>query len=408
MKEYKQEFTEILSVIISLESGPISINAKDIQSVYFIEDIFSYCMKGKLTFLDMYGLMEHGPLTGNEQITIIYGEDEDRQLIFDIWKVSKVQQTSPTDMTAENLMEIYFVDTVFELYTMKRYSKSFTGLKKTTDIIKEILKNIIGHKNKSINIEDSTTDITNFIIPYWNLMESISWLLKRSQGKDSNTSGYVCYNSTEEGFRTNIYSLNTLFGNKNYLEDEIYTFEGDQAKKNKVLNWWISGLDKHSTKVIRGGKWKGYDSATKSFLNLEYTYEDGIADSVLLGKKSLYNDISDINTVNRIMGEKSLESLQDTVYSEWVRRYCMQQVVNVYVRGHERRYAGQQIKIQWPSTERHQIYNKMLEGKYLVKSITHMFSGGSNFPYRQRLILLKNAYSDIDMVGLLKATKMNT
>ena len=407
MTQYTQEFTDILSVVISLESGPVSINAKDIQSCYFIEDIFSYCMTGKLTFLDMYGLMEHGPFTGNEQITIIYGESEDRQLPFDIWKVGRVQQTSPIDPTGENLMEIYFVDPVFELYSMKRYSKSFTGLKKTTDIITEMLVNIIGLKSKDISMEESTTDVTNFIIPYWTLMESISWLLKRSRGKESNTSGYVCYNSTEEGLTTNVSTLNTLFDDKNYIDDELYVFEGDQSKRNKVLNWWISGLDKHSTKVIRGGKWKGYDAETKSFLNLEYTYADGVGDSVLLGKKSLYNDISDVDTVNKMMGEKSLALLQDTVYSEWIRRYCMQQVMNIYVRGHESRYAGQQIKINWPSTERSELYNKMLEGKYLVKSITHMFSGGSSFPYRQRLVLLKNAYSDIDMVGLLKASKMN-
>jgi len=403
----RQEFTEIFSVILSLESGPVVLNSKDIISCYFIEDIFSYSMTGKLIFHDMYGLIEHGPFTGNEQIIIAYGETDDRQVPFDIWKVSKIQQTNPTDPTAENLIELYFVDPTFELYTLKRYSRSYSDDKIITTIIKRILTKMIGLDSNNINMENSINSLNNFTIPYWTPMETIRWLMKRAEGDKSRTSGYLCYNNTSEGFATNVHTLNYLLDTENYVESEEYVFEDIRNKSNKILEWWVSGLDKSSTKFLRGGIWRGFDSETKSFIEKEYDYNDGITDTVLMGRKSLFSDISDTETVNILSGDSDTTTLGNIAYDGWSKRYNLQQVVNLVVRGREDRYAGQQIEVHWPSTARVQKFNKLLKGKYLVKSITHMFSGGSNMIYRQRMVLLKNAYSDIDMVSLLGGKKMN-
>lgn len=403
----KQEFTEVFSVILSLESGSVVLNAKDIISCFFIEDIFSYCMVGKLIFHDMYGLIEHGPFTGNEQIVIAYGIDNDLQVPFDIWKIDKVQQTNPTNPTAENLIELYFVDPTYELYTLKRYSRSYSGDEIITNIIKKLLTNMIGLGTKNINIEESSNSLNNFVIPYWTPMETIRWLIKRAKSATANTSGYVCYNSTEEGFRSNVKTINGLLDAENYIDPDEYIFEDTKNSTNKILEWWTSGLDKSSTKFLRGGKWRGFNSSTKSFLESEYKYSDGVDDSVLLGRKSLFNDISDTDTVNILLGESDSELMENIIYDGWSKRYNIQQVVNIVVRGHEKRYAGQQIEIEWTSTDKIQRYNKMMKGKYLIKSITHMFSGGSSMPYRQRLVLIKNAYSDADMISLYEAKKMN-
>lgn len=401
----EQEFTNIFSVVLSLESQDVSISNEDIKSCYFIEDIFSFCITGKLVFYDRYGILEHGPFTGNEQLTIVYGEKNIIELPFDIWKISKIQQTSNTNPISENMMEIYFVDILFELYTLRRYSKSFTGKKLISTIINEILTNVVEMESNRINIETSSNYMTNFIIPYWTPMETIKWLCKRGKGFDSETPGYLCYNNTKDGFSTNVYTINKLLDDKNYIDSTPYIFEGSMDKKNKILNWSISGIDKSSTKVLRGGFWRGFDSQTKSFLNLDYRYKDGIEDSMLLGKKSLFNDISE-ETVNKYIGESDINTLQNIAYSEWVRRYSIQQIVSIVIRGNENNYAGQQIEIKWSSVIK-KSYNKMMKGKYLVKSITHMFVGGGNMGYTQRMLLIKNAYSDADIMSLLNATKIN-
>lgn len=407
-RDRRKEFQELYSVIITLESGPVKLDAKDIIELYFIEDIFSFCMTGKLIFNDVYGFFEVGPFTGNEQIVIEYGRDEDRQLIFDIWKVKDIKQASSSKPISENIIELYFVDPIFELYTLKTYSRGFTSNTKISDIAKHVFRYMLNLNDKYLNIEESLNKLTDFCIPNWNPMNTISWLMKRAKGKISETSGYLCYNNTEEGFLLNFVTMNYLLGERNYLEKDNYFIEGREYKRNKILEWWISGVDKNSMKMLRGGKWIGFDSSTKQPINTAYDYSDGIKNSTLLGRKSLFIDISDSTTNNFFIGENDSDLMDNIVYSDWSKRYNMQQIVNVVVKGYENRYAGQQITVEWPSNEKIQKYNKMLKGKYLVKSITHMLSPryGSE-PYLQRLVLIKNAYVDVDVKDILKATNFN-
>ena len=52
-------------------------------------------------------------------------------------------------------------------------------------------------------------------------------------------------------------------------------------------------------------------------------------------------------------------------------------------------------------------YNKGFGGRYLIKSITHFFGMGRSSVYTQRMVLLKNAYNDLDLTSLVPATKTN-
>jgi hypothetical protein len=75
------------------------------------------------------------------------------------------------------------------------------------------------------------------------------------------------------------------------------------------------------------------------------------------------------------------------------------------------RFCGGLIEIEWPSTVKKQKLNKMMKGLYLVKSITHQYAVGQSPYYTQKLVLMKNGYTDADaanVVKLVKATKSNT
>jgi hypothetical protein len=80
--------------------------------------------------------------------------------------------------------------------------------------------------------------------------------------------------------------------------------------------------------------------------------------------------------------------------------------VIITVRGHERRYAGQLANIYWPSGTLKDVYNKNLDGKYLVKSVTHYF-GMKRPTYTQKLVLVKTGYTDSNSRNLVKASKTN-
>jgi len=196
------------------------------------------------------------------------------------------------------------------------------------------------------------------------------------------------------------------------LDPEAYNFSTAKVfKKNKILEWWISGLDRNSTPKIRGGVWKGYDFHTKKLLNHEYTYSNGADATVMLGRKTLYNKMDDIQSSNIIIGESDYDIIDDISYNDWAKRYNMQFIVNLIVEGHEDRFAGQQVNIEWPSWSRAlgtQVpFNDLLKGKYLIKSVTHSFDPGSTYYYKQRLVLIKNSYYNLKSKILYPAKVTN-
>jgi hypothetical protein len=411
---------QVFSVMIITENEPLVLNNADIVDLYFIEDIFKFCMVGSLTFNDRYNLMEFGPFTGNEKIAVIYSiegrpnESKNREMIFDVWKVGKIQQVGPGMREEdENLITMNFVDPFYAGFNLRKYSRSWVDTR-YSDIMKDILNNMAFFKDagRKFNIEQSSNK-TDFIIPYWNVQTAIRWLMRRAKGKESGTSGYLCFNNTKDTFSHNLVTMNYLLGDiDRTLDPSIYNFDSAKIfKENKVLEWWISGLDRNSNAVIRGGNWRGYDFSTKKLLNNEFVYSDGVGDTVMLGRKTLYSRIDDSLSSNMMIGESNYDDLSNISYNDWAKRYNMQFIVNLIVEGHEKRFAGQHIEIEWPSWKRdlgnNVAFNDLLKGKYLIKSVTHSFKPGGSYPYRQRLVLIKNSYTNISSKILYDAKVMN-
>jgi len=399
------DFTKVFSLILKLESSNLIIDGSCIIDFYFVEDISSFCLTGKLDFIDKHGIVEYGPLTGNEKIVVVYGENEDRQLVFDIVKIGRMIQANPTNPTSESILTIYFADTTFEYFTRRKYSRSWNG-ESITNISKHILKYWISDPKIS-QWEDNDT-LVNLATPYWTPMEAMMWLSKRGKGKKSGMPGYVYYNSTENNFSGNWVSLDYLFGKYPYLEVDPYVFETQNIYyRNKILDWWISGIDKFSLRSLKGGHRLGYDMSTKTFLDREYGYNTAVSKAMLMGRFSLYTDITDYRSNYVYDAEETTTDIDNIFYSDWLKRYNMQQALNIIVRGYEDRYAGMHINIIWTSSDKTQVFNKIFKGRWMIKSITHSFNSRTNIPYRQRLVLLKNAYTDIDHKTLVKATRKN-
>lgn len=408
----KNPYTGTLTVKIVVDQRQVGIiDSQDIVDCYFVEDIFSFCLTGKLAFYDVYGLLERGPFTGNEMVSFVYGIEEDREIIFHIWKVNVIQ-TSETNPTAENLIECYIVDSAFYKMMVTKFSRSFEAETKYTDVVKHLLQHMVGWRNKNIQMEPSKNTLPdNWVMPYWNVSQSINWLLKRAVGQESGTSGYLCYNNTYNHWSPNVRTLNWLFGEDNVIDDKDYIFEGNNPDtQNKIFEWWLSGIDKSTMKTVRGGKFRGFDKSSKKLIQQDWTFSSGVASTVLLGRKAILPDISDANSIQKMMGDTTLVELQNTSYNDWVKRYSLQNAMNIILLGNEKRYAGMQIQIRWPSMDqKHQKWQKQLEGKYLIKSITHSFIGRykSNVNYMQRIVLLKNGFQNSSSQVLLNATKMN-
>ena len=169
----------------------------------------------------------------------------------------------------------------------------------------------------------------------------------------------------------------------------------------------MTGLDRNSNTKIRGGSWKGYNFFRKKLIEQDLTYSEGIDRTILLGGTSLYGKIDDIASNISITGEPNQDLLKNFSYSEWAKRYNMQYIVTITVEGNEKRFAGQHIQIAWPSYLKQEKFNKALQGKYMIKSVTHHFGPGQNYQYIQKLVLIKNAYHKMDSSYLMEAINKN-
>lgn len=408
MRYDKQEHTGEFTISLSLDLGEVSLDNSSVMQFYFVEDIFSYCVTGKLIFTDQRGIFEFGPLTGNERVNISYGEDSDIEKSFFIYKLSNVDQHSQVAGGTKEVIEIFFVDQMFYQLNFFQFSKSWID-KKTSTIIIDIADKFLGVRKWGK--KELSKDNISFYSPYWTPNTCISWLMKRARGINSNNPGYLFYNNS---IGTNLVTHDTLLNQNSRMkisnnDDGIYVFEDlNLYLYNKILSWNISGIDSISLNYIAGGTRFGYDSSQKLFLEKEYTYNDTIKKHTILGNKTLFPDYSNKQTKYINFQEKT-ETLIDNLYgNHWRKKYDLQQTLGIVVRGHENRYCGGLIEIIWPSKNMTtEIYNKNLAGYHLIKSITHSFSSYSTPAYKQKMVLIKNGYEDSDAIELVKSTKKN-
>jgi len=409
----------VFAVTLKFGDDLVQLDTEDVIDMYFIEDIFKLSITGKLIFYDKYNFLELGPFTGNEQIIITYGKETDINLIFDIWKVNEISMTLSLESQSFGMIELFFVDPSFQQYAFRKYSRSWAENTEVSVIMSDILTNMTTLTTiNSPEIETSNYQIpTPFIMPYWSPQQALNFLMKRAVGSESGTSGYLCYNNTNyDRMTTNIHTLDYLLNDEGkYADQDIYVFSSENmSEPNKILEWTVSGTDKLAHEFLRGGKFRGYDWETKTLREVERKYSDGVSDMIMLGKKTLFPDISDVYSTAMNLGEKDEKTINNIFYSEWSQRYVLQNVMNVTLYGNEKRFAGQLIEIQWPSSVdigesgKFKGFNLSYKGTYLVKSITHSFVGSQSQqePYLQKAVLIKNGYSEPDVDTLYDSVKV--
>jgi len=404
-----QNASSFVVKIVRPSSEPINIATSDVLNCYFIEDIYTYSIMGKITILDRAGAMEFLPITGEEEIAIIYGiGDTNQEMRFNIFSFGKVSQTTQVAGSATNVMEIYFTDPYFSNLTQRRFSRSWvnTGI---SSIVEDITLNMVGRPELIVNLEETQEVLPYFYMPYWTPLEAIMWLSKRASGIETGAAGYLYYQTP---IGVNYVTLEKLFQNKEVETDasgNVLSYKpgapGDLEYVNTIFGWEISPIDMSALIGIKGGHRLGYDFTTKTLIDNDYTYAEAVSKYTMLGKRTLYPDISDDTMKYILEGDSSSAILDNIYYDEFIKRYSKQFAIIVTVRGNEKRYAGMMVDLQWPSAVKSEIMHKSLEGKYLVKSITHSFTGRSHPPYKQKMVLLKNAYTDSDSKTLLAATK---
>lgn len=388
----------------------------DITDVYFIEDIYSYMMTGKISFKDTRGLNELLPLVGNETITIEYGTINGgvrdfyitKSFTFDIIKMGMIESTNDK---RRHMAEMFFIQSPHKRLHMEKYSASYK-CEKYTDYIRQILAEHVGITSFN-EFEDGIEKLQYFYTGMKSPAENIEWLGSRSSGSISGQPGYLLYSSTQaEADTYNFVTLEKLLMNKTLMPPDagVYTIGAhNEYNINRFLRYKDHRVDKKSLEKLMYYIGLGYDIKRKKFLRNEYTYEEALGKFTCLGNYSLFSVGMDaiIGPTRELTGEVEEEMIMKNLYyGDWIKRYCLQHTVTTMLEGHVDRYCGGMIHVHWPSANDDEIFDKNMSGLFLVKSITHHFSPRNKPVYMQKMILIKNGY-DESSGGLTGAGKPN-
>jgi len=405
LRDYQSSF----DVCVITTTDKFIIYPEDIISVDFIEDIYSFCMHGRISFIDRMGLTEFGGMSGSEVVQIVYGDSKDKKVVtFNI-------QDSKTSLVNRDTYRVdaTLIDTTFKLLEYQTYSLSYKDMK-YTDIVKDMADKYLRIKKFDI-FDDCKEKIEYFDTSNINPKNNIKWLLERCSGNKTKQPGYLFYQTTQ-GY--NVTTLESLLQQKDkqYLFDksELYMFDDvSNTYNNRINSYKVKNADNSDIPFLTRGYFLGFNPLTKEFHHQVYGYQDAIERFTILGKYSLLEDMqllthyrSDNQPFNT--SESDPKIIDNMYFGQWIRKYCLQRLVEVNVNGNENRFAGGMIEVLWRSLNKtDEKFNQMMSGRYIIKSITHHLNYNSNPRYQQSMVLIKNGYEDVQGGTFTKAKKMN-
>jgi hypothetical protein len=409
---------EILGVKIYTNNGDYIIGSDAIETLYFIEDIYSTSIMGKIKFIDTIGLLEFGPINGNERFEIKFGNTENDKYYNTInlygYKIKSIIPSSNTSVTTGSFIEMILVDDTFAKFHNRNWSKAWVD-SYIHDIVEDIATNHVGVSFKQI--EKTKEKISQFDTHLKTPAEGIQWLSERCSSSVHGQAGHLLYpfnDPDSTGYKYNFVSLETLLRQTKLMDPvgdrNLYVFsDRNEQYQNKILNYSMSHVDYATLRTLAGAVYHGFDINRKKLLKREFTYKEAVSRFTILGKKTLFtNTITPDHHMTKIETYGNENMIDNLWFSRWIKQYCLQQTITLSVAGSEKRHAGGMIKIEWPSTDSVQgIINKQMNGKYLIKSVTHYFSKDFMPAYQQKLVCIKNGYQDSDNSTLIKSVNTN-
>lgn len=405
-----------------------TIDFNAIDYAYLIEDLFSFSITGKIVFYDRIGISEFGPLNGSEKIKFMFGNTEGdvkyKTVIMDILQIKKIERVSGERPASNDLIELILVDEYYHRWHSHFWSKSWTDTK-ISDIINDICNYHIGIES-FVEFESTEEKVEYFDSHMRTPAECVSWLMNRASGTVSKQPGYLLYhgnNPKTDFFGHSFITLEQLIKRKEFMKPydgntgkSAYVFENENPNYiNKIKDHEVQNVDLNALKSISGGTMYGYDIRRKKLIKRVYTYKDAINRYTILGKKTLFPAELNIDHPMQEVDGYSDENILDNLwYSGWIKEYVKQHLVHITVDGHSQRKCGGMIRIIWPShdepdsrTYGGEYFNKQMDGRYLVKSITHYFDKNLSYGWQQKLVCIKNGYKDSPNPRLIDAVKRN-
>lgn len=395
----------------------IQIENNDIIELCIFEDIYDFCMTGYITFVDKIGHLEvlennGGSIPLRIEWKESSPESEPVSKTFIVYYPEIIVSESQLD-TGMKRVKWYFMDNMYTALTNKRqHSKVSWGINvKGSTIIEQLSKDIPGleDRTKFKQFEETETSFNLFCTQNRTIAESIIWIKKRCKSTAGNA-GYLFYNNS---LGTNFVTMQTLINSKEREKDDQgnvlkYSFSGVDDSTNKILHWSLSPPENMEMNYLGGQTTIGYNENGKKIEEVPFVYKDmfsrgkndfGVEPIDFGGTANALSltDISNTKSHVTVESEPDPVKMYNLLTHNFISRYMLLNKANIVVRGNSSRYAGMIIDIDWKSSDPNAMTDKMMEGLWVVKSITHQFiPRGVSPPYRQLLVCIKPGYNQIE------------
>jgi len=391
-----QEKSGLSIIVVNTQTSDTwNVGVNNVLDCHFTEDLYVMAVIGKIVFLDIDGIFKSGTLTGNEGVIISTNIDG----LIKSWAFSvfdlRVLKASNSDTNYQTLC-LYICNPEFIPMKTKIWPK---GYKSTliSKIVQDMVNSVTGDNTQlpwKLK-EDSNEKLDTFAPGQYCVVDHIKYLLPRMSSANTNVSGILLYpnSNCDTNFIWNLTSLETLLKQTNTLklssDDDGYyfTYSADYAEGhyNKMLDFQNTGASIEFDKELSGIMGSDFTATGKKDLTSQQLYTDMYNKVTKLGAGQIRN-ISSGPSKLLYTGEDDPKLIANIVFDRFVKTFNMQHIFKFKCKGHIKRYAGAMIEVTQAND------TQQLSGKYLIKSITHVFKSSGSLPYLQIISCIKNAF----------------
>lgn len=383
---------------------------KVMRELSYYEDIYTFAVSGYIKIEDSQGFIESLQLTGNEYIEINFGKIKGAPNTNDqIYRMYKVGDRVPSDNLNTQYYTLYFCSEELIVGEQIRVAKSYVG-KKISDIVTDVLTNVLKVNEKNIGEIEETTGMYDFVVPRMKPFETISWISTYARPKATGTVGAdMLFFETKDGF--NFRSLQSMF------KDDVYaTYKYQQKNINEeqqplqdkattVLAYETTktfDVMKDITSGTFANKLISIDPMTRSFINTEFDYDKFKDSAESLNDKGITNNAQNrfgdmlnqaADSVTKVATGNSNQSSVPYIKSKeggfakdiYIETYVPQRtaqlnlsnynVAKLAIPGDPGITAGRVIEFNLmsikPTTNKREL-DRFYSGKYLVTAVRHL------------------------------------
>ena len=431
---------EIVQADLVLSTGIVVGLKASILNLTIFEDIFQYSLTGQVVIQDAMNLASTGPIIGQEYFKLkvrtpsLVGDDEIIDFTENTFMVTSLDMREPTSGGTQ-VSILSFTSREFLVNERSRVNRTLTG--SYADIVEKILRDDLD-SNKFLFIEPSA-ESKKIIAPNIDPFGVIAMATNRAISKEHGDSTYLFFENLRGlNFRTlgHLYSSQSILsyshqeaGQKTDGKGSIDILANLQNLDGYTISSAPDAIYNHISGVY-ASEMIVHDIFSKSYENYTYNYIDNFFDERHIdsfGGKQIFplanvlsispngDDIADFPAKQYLQpttGKNFDNSVQDNFFqtpftphnpqrslqSRASNMYMLETAlqVNVDVLGTTVLAAGDIVECNVPftgtyTTEKKERFDKLYQGRFLVKAIRHDFNVAEN-QHRMGMNLCKDNF----------------